>query len=403
MTIKIYGMITMNDQGVTVCIPTHTGRGKLIRALLESLEDARRATNRPVEVIVVDDSGEPEYSDVARDCAAFDARHLRGPRSVGLKRNLAAEESRYEILLFIDSDCLLTSETIEEHARTLSTAPEDVAGVIGHTVMHGPMDRVWRTLEYSQLHNTCFDFAELYTQVGWGVTCNLSVRRDLFTNIGGFADDTFTLFGGEDVDFGLRVTERGYRWITSGTATVLHRREPISNFSQVLHKLFTYGRADVFLTRRHPARAKPYLNPVSLSVLGILVTLPLAPLWLPLSILVPYAAAIATAIVRRWHLRDTIYGPRVTGARVESDGHWIELARTIVGATIDLAFDAGVAWEAFWRGRPLQSFYHFVYADDASFKRRSTDRATVRDKASDGAWPTAPHPLADQATVRQEA
>lgn len=398
-------MAIHHHQGVSVCIPTHAGRGRLIRALLESLDAARRATSRPVEVIIVDDSGEPEFSHVARACADFGARHLRGPRSVGLKRNLAAEESRYGILLFIDSDCLLTSETIEEHARALSTAPEDVAGIVGHTAMYGPMDRVWRTLEYSQLHNTCFDFAELYTQVGWGVTCNLSVRRDLFLNVGGFADDTFTLFGGEDVDFGLRVTERGYRWITSAAATVLHRRDPISSFSQVLHKLFTYGRADVFLTRRHPTRAKPYLNPVPLSVLGALATLPLAALWLPLPLvllLVPYAAATTTAIVRRWHLRDTIYGPRVAGVRVDSDAPWIELARTIAGATIDLAFDAGVAWEAFWRGRPSHSFYHFVYADEGSFKRRSTDHASVRDEAPAAARSAAPHSVADQATIRQE-
>ena len=254
----------MRFSGITVCVPTHPGREELTGELLASLSRARAATRAPVEVIVV---GHPEQGAILeRLCGSEDAIFLRGPRSAGAKRNLAAERATYDLLLFVDSDCLATESLLLHHLDALESADRDIAGAAGRTVMHGPMTRVWRTLESSRLHNACFDFTEMYSEVGWAVTCNLSVRRDVLLQVGGFAGDTYTRFGGEDVDFGVRVRSAGLRWITAPDATVLHQRAPIDSLYQAARKLFTYGRADVFLTMRHRDRRVPHTNPVALGI-----------------------------------------------------------------------------------------------------------------------------------------
>src|SRR5262249_12806404 len=150
-----------------------------------------------------------------RRCVERRARYLRGPRSAGAKRNVAGAAATEEILLFVDSDCIAQRSTIEEHLRVLRQAPADVAGVAGATRMTGRPKDSWGVLEYCQRYNTCFDFAELYQRVAWATTSNLSVRRPVFESVGGFDEATFTLAGGEDVDLGIRVTERGYRWVTN--------------------------------------------------------------------------------------------------------------------------------------------------------------------------------------------
>ena len=238
--------------------------------LLDTLAESATQTDRAVEIIVVDDSTGAEALRVEEKCAIMSARYLRGPRSAGLKRNLAAREARHSLLFFVDSDGLVTPATIAAHFRAIDAAPPEAAGVVGLIEMHGEVTGVWTTIEGTQFHNPCFDFANRYVEVGWGTTANLLVRREVFFEVGGFSTDAYTLVGGEDVDLGLRAAARGYRWITDQAALVLHRREPVRRVSHVLHRLFTYGRADVYLAHQFPQRRSFHFNPYSVGLVILL-------------------------------------------------------------------------------------------------------------------------------------
>jgi hypothetical protein len=311
---------------------------------------------------------------VEHRCRAVGAKYLRGPRSVARKRNLAVEQASYDIILFVDSDCLLTENSLAEHLRALRRAPGDVAGAAGRTVMFGEVNRVWKILQYSRLLNACFDFAELYTQVAWGVTCNLSVRREVFQKLGGFAEENYTLVGGEDVDLGIRATEQGYRWITAPRATVLHRRDSIARMHHVLCKLFTYGQADVFLMMRHPHRRTGHPNPFAVGLIAALGVSPALASWPTLvfmAMLVPYILTILMNSFSRRE-RETLYGTRLVRTHGPVGNPLIEFLRKLRGAAIDEIFDAGILWEALRRGRPHLSLYHFAYANEKEFVQRDT-------------------------------
>ncbi|HEY0697186.1 MAG TPA: glycosyltransferase, partial [Micromonospora sp.] len=322
--------------------------------LLASLLIAARAVDVPVEIIVVDDSPEPEFQALRRWCLQLGVRHLPGPRAVGAKRNLAVRAASHDLLLFVDSDCVATPELIAGHLDALAGAPADVAGVAGATIWSGERTPLWKILDFSRLYQNAVDVAASYTQVGWATTSNLCIRRDVFTRLGGFDEGAFTVVGGEDVDLGARACDHGYRWTTCPQAAVLHQRDSAGRWSRVLAKQFTYGRADVFLSSRHRHRRTWRANPVAISfmimVLAVVgVRVGLSP-WVLLTAAIPVLVALLRTgpqLVRRWG-----------------------------GALVDLAFDAGITWEALRQGRPALALCTFVYTNDREFRpRQAASRA----------------------------
>lgn len=172
------------------------------------------------------------------------------------------------------------------------------------------------------------------------------------------------------MELGLRVAARGYRWITDQAALVLHRRDPISRLSHVLHRLFTYGRADVYLGHRFPERRVFHLNPYSAGLVTLL-TMALARgrarrFAVPGGLLAA-AGVVAAEAWRRRGSTSSIYGDRSPGPR-PSDSFWYHLK----GAAIDSGFDAGIAWEGLRRGQPLWALARFDYVDEHLFVPRKS-------------------------------
>jgi glycosyltransferase involved in cell wall biosynthesis len=352
-------------RGLTICIPTHRGRGRYVADLLVSLTVARRALSIPVEIIVVDDSPDPEFHALDHRCAELAVRHLRGPRPAGAKRNLAARKARFDVLLFVDSDCLATADLLSAHVEALRAAPSDVAGVVGRTIAldesRGTGPRDWQPLDFSRWCRAgAVPPAE---RVVWGPTSNLSIHRAVFLRLGGFDEGIFTPVGGEDVDLGARVCDIGYRWIIGPEAVVLHRRDASGRLTQILNKQFMYGRADVFLTSRHRGRRDWRANPFAFGVVAGLICLPFtgpAPLLGGLAVLGPPLVYLAVDLARRG-LRRTADPPRPNGFPPRTGGRLAHLARHVSGVLVDLSFDAGIAWEALRRGRPLLALRRFPY------------------------------------------
>jgi hypothetical protein len=112
--------------------------------------------------------------------------------------------------------------------------------VLGHVEWHPdvPRNRVMRWLETSDAQ---FDFANITGEdAGWGrfYSCNVSLKRSLFSAAGGF-DEDFT-FDYEDLDLAYRLDQKGMRLLYEPKALALHQH--------------TYGFAG--LRRRYESRAR---------------------------------------------------------------------------------------------------------------------------------------------------
>lgn len=174
----------------SIIIPNYN-KAENIPALLSSIYN-----NYPYddfEVFFMDDASTDSSKNEAQQ---FPVRFYSVETNVGpaTLRNIAAKEARGEYLLFIDSDVIITSETLI-HFRTLCLT-KTFAAVSGLEVLPPVIDNWignYRTLQVQDLWGV-YPTKEAVVEA-WGTTFG-AIRRDLFLNLGGF-NESYT---GADIE-----------------------------------------------------------------------------------------------------------------------------------------------------------------------------------------------------------
>ncbi|MGI5150074.1 glycosyltransferase family 2 protein [Plantactinospora sp. CA-294935] len=352
----------MTERGLSVVVPVK-GRVQETRALLASLRDAIAYCPEPVQLLLVDDSTPADARLHRAHCTEHGATYVLGPRYVGAKRNLGVRLARYDLVLFIDSDCLATPDLLQRHLKTLRTAPPEVGAVAGPTYLQGADTTVFRVMRRSRLLNAAFEWPGQCRRVAWATTCNLAVRKSAFQSVGGFAERPLTVVGGEDVDLGIRLTEAGWTITCDPAAVVVHDKGSTDSLGTVSRRLVTYGRSGQWLLDVHPKRGRPKLNRTGVLVLAAMAALPgLRHSRGRTALLVPLAAAALLARDTRERLAPT-------------DESLTSVAEAAACALLDWSFDLGEFIGALQLGRPDRIFTGFGWTDDEAFEwDRTPDR-----------------------------
>lgn len=324
-------------KGISVIVPAK-GRVAGVRALLESLESAAQGFPEPVEILLVDDSDPAAAEQHRESCEKFGATYVPGPRHVGAKRNLGAEHAAHDLLMFIDSDCCAASDLLRRHSSTLRSADPDVGGVAGPTKLIDSDSVVQRIMSRGTLLNGDLERPFTHRQLLWATTSNLMVRREAFVAAGGFPEKSLTVVGGEDVEFGLRLVDKGYRIICDAEAQVTHSGSS-ETLRAVCRRLITYGRSEQWLCTVRPHRRSYRLNAVSATAAAIGVSLVLGERR-PARLL---AATLVTA--------GTVLGARVRRSLGE-DRSPRALLENATCCAVEMSFDLGAAVAALELRRP---------------------------------------------------
>lgn len=233
---------------ISIVIATK-GRVKLLAKLLESLQEARRNYPFRSEVLLIDDSSEEDREKIENACKTFDAEmHFFSP-SVSGKRNYGAKIARYDIILFLDSDCIATPHLLEEHAKQYLN--EKVGAVAGPLEFIGEENWFWKSVILTP-YLICFKMPLWGDTSPWGTTANFSVRKEVFQAIGGFDENFPNKPGGEDVDLGLRIVAKGYIIRNTQEGLVYHDKETWSQVGGMIKRAWHYGAADYYLIEKHP-------------------------------------------------------------------------------------------------------------------------------------------------------
>ena len=104
---------------VSVIIPSFN-RSHVLRLCVGAIQEQ---TYSPIEIIVVDDCGTEDAAEVASSMGATVLRtEVNGGASPA--RNLGAEHSHGEILLFLDGDIALDPDSVENAVDILRSEPE---------------------------------------------------------------------------------------------------------------------------------------------------------------------------------------------------------------------------------------------------------------------------------------
>ena len=216
-------------------------------ALLERVLDAcfeQTLDASEYEVVLVNDGSTDDTLDVierARSRAACRFEVITQPNSGLAKgRNAGIARASGERIIFIDDDVLPLPNFVEEHLRSHARAPKAV--VRGGAINVESFDElpvpIWSIRNYSG-------------NFFW--TTNVSVPLATIRAIGGF-NESFSEYGWEDIDVGLRLRFGGVRAVFNPKALVYHwkPRPRSGNVEKMIRQARAQARTAVQLAAIHP-------------------------------------------------------------------------------------------------------------------------------------------------------
>jgi GT2 family glycosyltransferase len=201
----------MTVADMTVAIPCYNGAaylGQTIESILEQTHPAQ-------QIVVVDDGSTDNSADIVSRYPVQLVQHSQN-KGLAAARNTAVAAATGDILVFVDVDAIAAADLLAVLLSGYDT-PE-IGGVGGQGIeanVHSLADR-WRRAHATQGHGPAPKLVDhLYG------LC-MSYRLSVLKQVGGFNPDFRT--NAEDVDFGLRVNQAGYRLRYLPQARVYHQR-----------------------------------------------------------------------------------------------------------------------------------------------------------------------------------
>lgn len=200
---------------ISIVVPVHNGGEAFLRCLRSLTLYASDAE----EIIVVADG---ETDGVWRQAYASCARVLVNHESMGpaAARNRGAEAATGDVLLFIDADVAIQSNTIPLFREAFQVDP-GLAAVFG-SYDDEPAATSFLSRYRNLLHHFTHQQSDRQAFTFW-CGCG-AIRRDVFKNAGGF-DDDYEAASVEDIELGYRLTNAGYRIELHREIRVKHLKE----------------------------------------------------------------------------------------------------------------------------------------------------------------------------------
>ncbi len=233
----------------SVIVCTYNGGERLARCLAALL-----ALRDPTyEVIVVDDGSTDQTVAVA---TSFADQFLRAgvpyqrisQPNLGLSaaRNTGAIHAQGAVLAYTDDDARPDPDWLTQLRATYTSPSVGMSGGYGLT----PPDLRASQAEIAQLPGQACPVLLSSTTAEHLPGCNMSVRRSVWEEVGGFCPRYRV--AGDDVDFCWRVMDAGYELRFTPHAYVWH--EPRLTYRAYLRQQWGYGKAEALLATDHPAR-----------------------------------------------------------------------------------------------------------------------------------------------------
>ena len=194
---------------LSIIIPTYNNWPVISRVLPAVLAQAGDA-----EVLVVDSSDDGTTERLRESFAQIRLLHPPQRLLPGPARNLGASEACGDVLVFLDGDCLPGPGWLDAFRATVTTLESAI--VCGSVDLHEPSDLsqfmeylLWKLPENSRVQRGPYDFV---------VSENMMIRKDQFTDIGGFGDSD----SGNDIQMDVARRRLGVPLTFEPSARVLH-------------------------------------------------------------------------------------------------------------------------------------------------------------------------------------
>ena len=227
---------------LSVCIVTYE-RPEFLRRCLRSLAEG---LGEHAQVVVVDAS-EEDRRDIAGEVGR-PVTYVHAPQLAGWmtrSRNEALRHVRGEIVSFLDDDVVLRPGW--EHAMMAAFEDQTVSAVSGRTCNGAPGEEryekpIGRLLPDGTLTDGFASLPDRPVDVDHGIGANMSFRRSVLAELGGFRDDYPGTALREDTDIFLRIRAIGGRAVFAPDAAVDHLPAPHVRGARFDTRYKLYGR-----------------------------------------------------------------------------------------------------------------------------------------------------------------
>lgn len=211
------------DLTVSVVIPVYN-RGSLLARTLESLAGQETPSPR-FDVHIGDDGSEEDIRSVVDSVGGLDIHYHRREKDrfgAGQARNLGARAAHGDIVIFLDSDCIVGPDFVSRHAAWHAGGGKTVLiGGRSRAVMGSEDDLADYRKRLRRRTAGLQHGSEIFRSF---VTANVSLPLALFREVGGF-DERFHRWGGEDTELGWRLWSAGATFLDDETVAVTHQTE----------------------------------------------------------------------------------------------------------------------------------------------------------------------------------
>lgn len=241
------GAAPADASDLSVVIPTRD-RWSVLQRTLAGLE-AQRAAG--FETVVVVDGTDQAVPALAPTLAGGPLRTLSRPRGgPGAARNTGVQASQRPIVLFLGDDMVPTPELVSAHLAVHRRDPAPQRAVLGSVGWHPELGGR-RLLHWLDWSGAQFDFASITGgEAGFGhfYSCNVSVKRELLGQVGGFDEDFAYYY--EDLDLGWRLAERGMRLAFEPAARAHHLHD--YDWESLQRRFAGVARGEALMAAKHP-------------------------------------------------------------------------------------------------------------------------------------------------------
>ncbi len=215
--------------------------------ILKCLENFLKGNPVKCEVIVVDDGSTDGSSEILNTLSRSGQIKLVKTSRLGpaAARNAGFKEAEGDLILFVDGDCVVEEESLEELLETFRSNSE-LACVGGDVYSLNSESRIARAIELMQSR----------VNRPWPFGACVAYRREALERVGGFEE---SMPVGEDAELYFRVKKLGYQCQVLNPKVKAYTVNP-SSISQFLRQRLRWGTGFARLTERHPEAFTPKLK-----------------------------------------------------------------------------------------------------------------------------------------------
>lgn len=230
---------------LSIILSTANGPDALF-GCLESLLNQTYPLER-VELIIVDDRNnqylaqslkEGEYSKF------FALKYIplsrKGP---AVARNTGIKNASSEILAFIDDDCVADSDWVKLILETHRLNPDKP--VVGGLTYVSECENTSLVSQF--LTNNSIEAGFNKKEIIFLPACNVSIKKYIFSEY--LFNESFSLPGGEDLEFFWRIFKQGHRFVWNRNIKVIHARN--DDLLSFLKQAYCYGRGNLLTAYLH--------------------------------------------------------------------------------------------------------------------------------------------------------